>query len=222
MKTVVVILAVLTAALGWAAFQRGGAITASTQAFQSVSNELAETRTKLALEQSNAAVAQSNLQASVSGVVDQLLAVSNRLTQTSLLLSKAEHETSATRIELQTKVALEVTEAHRDELQRRLEVIPALERERAALNERLTAAHSERDKLIEALGLERVLKAQLEQKLDDPSFLRPQLSKAEDAVAVRQQVARSRPIPPSDRRALLKWQPDGTVRAQVPASDEKP
>jgi septal ring factor EnvC (AmiA/AmiB activator) len=59
--------------------------------------------------------------------------------------------------------------------------------------------------------------SQLQNKLENVTFLRTQLARAEDEVELRRRVAGGRHPSASDRRVRLELQQDGTVRA-VPAA----
>src|ERR1041384_4023764 len=142
LKTAVIILSVICVGLAVGFYKiRNSASEQAEAAVKvrgSLSNEVAVLRTKLALEHSTSALAQSNLQSLLDRRVGELVVMSNRLHQTTLLLSNAQHETRMAQAELQTKVAEVATlDAQRDELNQRLKTLAALQQEYADTKERL-------------------------------------------------------------------------------------
>ncbi|HEY2952513.1 MAG TPA: hypothetical protein VGK40_08025 [Verrucomicrobiae bacterium] len=225
LRTVVIILGLACLGLGWGLYKRHSSAVdeaeAATKALATSSNQVNELRTKLALDHSDAFIAQTNLQFALERRCAELLVTSNRLVQTSLLVSHAQNEARAAQSDLQTKAAAIATlEAQRDELSRRLEAIPALQKELAVVNEKLQLALFGHDELAEIIGRVRIEKADLERKLDDPDFLRLQRKKADDAAEVRKHIGAGRPVNASDKRLRLVLQPDGTVRTVAPAATQ--
>ncbi len=223
MKTVVIILSIVCLGLAVGYYQSTGTAKreAETSAgkWQSLSNQVAEMRTKLAMEQGTSGTARSNLQSALDRRTIELLVTSNRLAQTALQLGAVQQDLRAAQTDLQTKAgAVATLEAQREELHRRLEAIPVLQKEVNDAREMLTRIRGERDELGQSLGRARVEKADLERTLDDPMLLRLQIKKAEDNTALRKQLAADGRVHPSDKRARLELQPDGTVRPLVPAA----
>jgi len=178
----------------------------------SLSNQVTELRTKLALEHSDLEFARSNHLASLQRRTAELMMTSNRLVQTTLLLDHARVETHIAQSEAITHAAaLATAVAQRDEWERQASVVPAMRSEVADLRERLQHAQFIRASIEEALGQARTAKADLERKLEDPSFLRVQARHAEDAAEVRRRVAANERVRVTDSHARLSLQPDGTV-----------
>lgn len=216
-KVIAIILFLVVVALGFALNKRGAgaAAQADTDAKSIVtfSNQVAEFRTKLALEQSNVEVARSNYQALLHRGTAELNLSSNRLVQTALALDIAREEKRAAQTELPAKAAAIATlEAQRDELQRQVAQIPALQREVADWKEKFQQTQFAQAKLQETLGRVQTEKAALERNLEDSAFLRLQAKRADEASEMRQRSAANQRINPSDPRVRLDLQPDGTVR----------
>jgi hypothetical protein len=222
-KTLVIILLVLIAGLGFALFKRNS--SAGTQSekdagtISMLTSNVAELRTKLVLEHGNAAVAQTNHQAVLDRRTAELLTASNRLVQTSLLLARAQEEMHAAQAELPAKaVAIAALEAQRDELQRQAATIPALQREVVDSKEKLNQVYLAQATLYDTLGRVRLEVADLERKLHDPLFLRFQERRVLEEAEIRQKAAAKERINTSDPRVRLELQPDGTVRPAIAAS----
>ncbi len=174
---------------------------------------MAELRTRLALDSSTRALAQSNLQSALDRRASELLANSNVLAQTHLLFNTARHESSAALADLQVKAAsLNALEAQLVESNRHLDTVPALQQELGDTKQRLKQALVEQGELEATLGRARVEKAGLERQLEDAAFLRLQVKKVEDQAALRKRLASNRPIAASDSRLRLELHPDGTVQ----------
>lgn len=178
-----------------------------------LSNQVTEVRTRLAMETGMHGIALSNVQYVVNRRTADLSTVSNRQFQTALLLSNAQYEAHNAQSQLPVKAAsIAGLEAHRDQLLRELEVIPTLQREITDLKRRLqdsTFAQAANQETISRLRTE---KANLEKLLDDPSFLRLQASRSEDAAEMRQRAASKQAVRAADSRVRLELQPDGSVR----------
>lgn len=222
-KVVAVVLAILCVALAYGLYKRNSSAKKEAEAtakqLQSFTNQVAELQTKLALEHGTTTVAQSNQQYLLDHRTAELVNTSNRLVQTSLLLSHAQREAQDAQTDLQTKAAAIATlEAQREDLNHRLEVVPALQNELASLKEKLTTAQSECSELAQSLGRERVEKADLERKLDDPAFLRLQTRRAEENLDLRKRMASAGRIIASDSRVRLELEQDGSVRPTMPAN----
>src|SRR5262245_2897830 len=131
-KILAVVLALLCVGLGYGLYKRNASANvqaeADAKANGGLSNQVSELRTKLALELSNATVAQSNHQVLSDRYTAALVNASNRIVQVNLLLSNAQHEASVAEAELSAKAAgIALLEAHRDELQRQVAALPVLE-----------------------------------------------------------------------------------------------
>ena len=219
-KILIIILLVLLAGVIFAFYKRHTKANAlaetDAKTIAMFSNQVAEIRTKVALEQSDYHLAQSNHQALLAHRTAELTVTSNRLVQTSLMLSNAQHELRSTQDNLGARIATVATlEARHDELARQAIMIPGLQRDIAELNEKLVQAQFAYVALEESFGRVRVEKADLERQLNDPAFLRLQMQKAEENAAVQKQMAAGGRIDASDPRVRLVLQPDGTVRPLV-------
>ena len=222
-KVIAIILALVAAGLGYALYQKGAHSGAQADAdaktIGSLSNQVSELRTKLALERSNLEVAQSNHQALIHRRIAELNVTSNRLVQTTLLLDRAREETHMAQSQLPAQAAAIATlEARRDELQREVALIPGLQREIAEWKGKFQQAQFSQAALQETLGRALTEKAGLERKLEDPAFLRLQARRADEAIELRQRAAANQRINPKDPRVRLDLQPDGTVRPALTAT----
>ncbi len=222
-KILPIILLVLVLGLGFALFKRNGSANeqaeSDARSIASISNQVSELRTKLALEQSNLGVAQTNHLAAISRRTSELMTASNRLVQTSLLFDHTQQETRAAQGELPARVAAIATlEAQRDELQRQAAVIPNLQSEVAELKEKLNQARFAQASLYDTLGRVRLELADLERNLEDPLFLHLQERRVVEAAEIRQRAAAKQPVTTSDPRVRLELLPDGTVRPAIAAS----
>ncbi len=190
---------------------------ADAKTIATLSNQVSEVRTRLAMETGMHGIGQSNLQFQVTKRTGELAVTSNRLFQTALVLSNAQHQAHAAESQLPGRVATIATlEAHRDQLMRELEVIPGLQREIAELKQRNQTAQIAAAGVQETLSRLRTEKANLERLLDDPAFLRVQAARAEDAASSRQRLAAKQGLKASDPRVRLELQADGSVRPAAP------
>lgn len=224
-KVIAIILALVAAGLGYALYQKGAHSGAQADAdaktIGSLSNQVSELRTKLALERSNLEVAQSNHQALIHRRIAELNVTSNRLVQTTLLLDRAREETHMAQSQLPAQAAAIATlEARRDELQREVALIPGLQREVAEWKGKFQQAQFSQAALQETLGRALTEKAGLERKLEDPAFLRLQARRADEAIELRQRAAANQRINPKDPRIRLDLQPDGSIRPALTATKE--
>lgn len=222
-KVIAAILAIAVAGLAFALYKRNSSAAAQSatdaKTMGSLSNQVIELRTKLALEHSNLEVARSNHHAVLDRRTAELMTTSNRFVQTILLLARAREETHVAQAQIPAKAAaLATLEAQHDELQRRAGMIPGLQLEVAEMKEKLQQAQFAHVALQESLSLIRTEKANLERKLEDPAFLRLQARRADEAAAVYRQTAANKRVNVSDRRVRLELQPDGTVRPALTAS----
>ena len=217
MKILAVILAVGLGATGFCFYKSKESasqhVDADAKTIGSLSNQVNELRTRLAMETGLQGIAQSNLQFTLGRRTGELSVVSNRHFQTVLLLSNAQHEAHAAQSMLPPKAAtIASLEAHRDQLLRDLEVLPALQREITDLKQRSQQAQFAQAALQETASRLRTEKANLERLLDDPAFLRLQASRSEDAAETRQRLGSKQALRSSDPRVRLELQPDGSVR----------
>jgi len=220
MKAPVIILGLICAALAFGLYKRNS--SASTEAeqalkqYETMSNQVAELRTKLALEQGTTAQHSSNANYIVTKRTSDLLQLSNRLVQTALLLKSAETSAREANVSLQTKAAqIALLESERTELQRKLEIIPELRRQVAEASTKATPIATERDALTQENRRLVLEVADYFRKLNDPSFLKLQLERAEQDMETRVRLAKAGAGVTVDKKSRLELQPDGTVRAIV-------
>ena len=179
MKILVIILSLVCAGLAFGLYQRNSGADkqeeAATTQFQSLSNQLAELRTRLALEQGTASHSQSNMQSVVDRRTGEMLNASNRLVQLNLLYRTAQAECRNTQAELQSYAAsLAVADADLADLQRRLAIIAPLESKLTEAKQKLSETSVERNSLLLEVRRLEVDRADLSRKLDDIGFLRIQ------------------------------------------------
>lgn len=224
MKPPVIIPCIVCAVLAFALYQRNGSANAeaeqSLKQFESMSNQVAELRTKLALEQGTASQNGSNATYLVTKRTADLLLLSNRVVQTTLLLKAAQAELHEAQIGLQGKAAgIAVLENQQRDLLQQLEAIPTLRRQLAQAKESLAPIATERDSLVaenQRLALE---SAEAQRQMKDIAFLKLQLDRAEQDMETRFRIAKASQSGGIDSKARLELQPDGTVRAVVAPPD---
>jgi hypothetical protein len=225
-KVLAAVLVVAVVGLAFALYKRnasaGEQSAADAKLMHSLSNQVAELSTKLALERGNLEVAQSNQQALLYRRTTELVTTSNRLVQTGVLLDHLREEARIAQAAIATRAAdLATVEAHRDDLLREAAVIPALRREVAELKDKLQQRQFAHASLQETLGQVRSERAELERKLEDPAFLKLQARRAEEAAELYRQAAAGRRIRTADKRLPLELQPDGTVRPAFPVTNDE-
>jgi len=218
MKIIAILLAILCAILVTAMVRQGGSTTAALETVvksrDTFSNQVDVVTTKLMEEHGTTAFARSNLQSVLDRRTSDAHFFSNRVVQTLLRLSDAQREARTGQIDLQNNaMRLASMEAQREECSRRLELIPALQKELLEAKVQLGQATRDREDLEQSLGRSRLEVATLERTLDDPVLLEFQLRKSEDAAHLRKATAAGRRVELTNPRLPLEWQPDGTVRA---------
>ena len=146
---------------------------------------------------------------------------SNRLVQANLLLKAAQSQGATAQADLQSKAAeLALLENEREDLKRRLTVLPTLEKQTAEAKQKLAGATTDREFLSLEVRRLQVEKADLMRKLDDVSFLRMQLTRAEEDAELQRRLVKAGRSAPVDRKARLELLQDGTVRPVVPVSTQ--
>ena len=220
MKAPIIILGVVSAGLAYGLYQRNSSATAESEQavkqFETMSNQVAEVRTKLALEQGTSIQSLSNAQYAVTRRTSDLLQLSNRLVQTTLLLKASQAEAREAHTSLQAKAAqIAVLETQQADLHRQLEVIPDLRRQLAEAMENKTPLTAERDSLTQENRRLSLEVADTFRKLNDPAFLKLQLDRAEQDMETRLRLAKAGSSVTVDKKSRLELQPDGTVRAIV-------
>ena len=220
MKAPIIILGVVSAGLAYGLYQRNSSATAESEQavkqFETMSNQVAEVRTKLALEQGTSIQSLSNAQYAVTRRTSDLLQLSNRLVQTTLLLKASQAEAREAHTSLQAKAAqIAVLETQQADLHRQLEVIPDLRRQLAEAMENKTPLTAERDSLAQENRRLSLEVADTFRKLNDPAFLKLQLDRAEQDMETRLRLAKAGSSVTVDKKSRLELQPDGTVRAIV-------
>lgn len=219
MKAIAIALGVICAILVFALLRSGASAKAELQAAQtnqvSLSNEVAEVRTRLVLANVTSTQTISNLQHGLNKRTSDLNILSNRLVQTHLLLQSAQKEGHSVQDQLQARIArVAVLEAEVDQF--RLRASRSMEsdsvnREKQALNQ-LADVTMERDALRTQLGAALVENRALQVQLLDPEFLERQMKDAETAADIRRRMAGARAGAAPDPRLKLELQPNGTVR----------
>jgi len=216
MKAVAIILGLLAVLFAYLFFGKTAAVTAAASQVATnqivLTNALRKFETELMLTNQIASELRSNLQSLVDIRTAHLNVFSNRLVQANLLLQTAEEAQRKAQTELQVLAASNAVLVLRGEeadeasaLATRLEAQLVSERRRGFTN---AMARDSVAVQLQSLSLEY---AELARRLDDVTFLRTQLEKAEEAAALRKQAA-VRPLKPTDRRLPIALQPDGTVR----------
>lgn len=224
MKTATIALGVLCAALAVALIQRGASANRQIETLvkdqQSLSNQIAEIRTRMALAQVTSTESLSNVQRHLDKRTADLLIVSNRLVQTHLLLQAAQKDARTAHDQLQSRAAqVAVLETQLDALrqQARRPVEPeASTREKDALRQELASVRRDYDALQTRLGALQVEWETLQSQLFDLEFLDRQRKDAEVAADIRRRMASARTGASPDPRRKLELQPDGTVRYTAP------
>ena len=110
MKVPIIILGLVSAGLAYGLYQRnssaGMEAEQAVKQFETMSNQVAEVRTKLALEQGTSIQTLSNAQYAVTRRTSDLLQLSNRLVQTTLLVKASQAEAREAHASLQSKAAV--------------------------------------------------------------------------------------------------------------------
>jgi small-conductance mechanosensitive channel len=220
MKAALIILALLTAGSGWLFLQKSSALQEAEARL--ASNDVSRAslvkqfQTELMLTNLSAGDIQSNLQQRLETRTAHLLVFSNRLVQANLLLQSAQQDARAAQAEARHLAAGNaVLAARQEELDSRLQAIPRLEGELGGSRRQNAETARERDRLAAELQAVRVELAGLQGKLEDPAFLRNQLGKTEDNLALRRKAAAGA-LRASDPRLPLQLQADGSVRTAPP------
>ena len=220
MKVPVIILSLVSVGLAYGLYQRNSSAGTETEQavkqFESMSNQVAEVRTKLALEQGTSIQSLSNAQNAVTRRTSDLLQLSNRLVQTTLLLKASQAEARDAHTSLQSKAAqIAVLESQQGDVQRQLQVIPDLRRQLAETKEQSSPIAAERDSLAHENRRLSLELADNFRKLNDPAFLKLQLDRAQQDMETRIRLAKAGSSVTVDKKSRLELQPDGTVRAVV-------
>jgi hypothetical protein len=222
MKAPIIILGLLVLGLGFGYYKRNSSareeVAVAVKEHQSLSNQVAELRTRLALEQGTGAQSQSNLNSGLNRRTAELMVASNRLVQVNLLIKAAQSQGATAQTDLQSKAAkLALLENERDDLKRQLTVLPKFEKQISEAKQQLTKATSDREFLLGEVRRLQVEKSELMSKLDDVSFLRIQLTKAEQDAELQRSFIKAGRNAALDRKSRLELQQDGTVRPVAPA-----
>ena len=223
MKAAVITLSALCVLLGYAVYKRGDTASKRIEALvkdqQTLSNQVAEAKLRLATNETVAATIKSNLQYLVDKRTIDLTIVSNRLVQTHLLYQDAQRNVRATDEQLQARVArIAVLETEIESL-RRAAVAAANDpsvRETDSLKKQLMGVIREREELKTQLGTLQVQHTDLETRLSDVEYLNRQLKEAEEQASIRRRMASARTGASPDKRMKLELQPDGTVKYVPP------
>src|SRR5687768_8033119 len=107
MKALPIILGLLCLGLAFGYYKRHTSaqqeVATAVKEHQSLSNQVSELRTRLALEQGTGAQSQSNLNSALSRRTAELMVASNRLVQANLLLKAAQSQGATAQADLQSK-----------------------------------------------------------------------------------------------------------------------
>ncbi len=220
MKVPIIILGLVSAGLAYGLYQRnssaGMEAEQAVKQFETMSNQVAEVRTKLALEQGTSIQPLSNAQYAVTRRTSDLLQLSNRLVQTTLLLKASQADAREAHASLQSKAAqIAVLESQQGDVQRQLQVIPDLRRQLAEAKGLTSPVISERDSLAQENRRLSLELADNFRKLNDPAVLKLQLDRAQQDMETRIRLAKAGSSVTVDKKSRLELQPDGTVRAVV-------
>jgi hypothetical protein len=181
MKVAVAVLGALCLLLALALYWRHSRATTQSAAslayIQSLSNQVAEIRARLA-EADRTAMAQSNLHA-LDQRIGELASSSQQLLQATRLLSSVPGESGKT--------------PDSEEIKAKLASIPVLQKELTESKELLSAMSAQRDWLIQELHRTRLGETDLRQKLANPAFLTNQLARVQEDARVREHIDRVRP-----------------------------
>jgi hypothetical protein len=225
MKTPVVLLSIVCVALAAALFLRHNkaqrALDSAAKQSETSSNEVSQLRTKLALAEGMAAQTQTNLQGLLDKRTAELINASNIVVQTRAMLASAQEETAKAQSELQTRAErIGALEAQRDDLVRRGEDLPRLEKQLAETRKSLVFALGDRDTAVkESQGLQ-LENADLQRKLTDLQFLRWQTERVKADIDAAKYLAKGKPGRSPDFRLPITMLADGTVQLVPPASLE--
>jgi chromosome segregation ATPase len=197
MKPLVVVLAVLCLGLTAHVFlrqykgrQAEKELVAAQSQLQTLSNEVAEARTKIEEESKLAAYLQSNLTQRAT----ELTVASNSVSQTAEALSSAQTELKSAQSELQKQTArVTELEGQKDEMQSKLNElagsIKTLNTQIAETKRKLSAAEGDRDSLTKELARLQSDKAELLRQFNDLAALRAQVALLREEAAVNQRLA---------------------------------
>jgi len=224
MKAPVIVLGALCVILGFVIYKRGESASSEIEGLakdrQSLSNQVMEFKTRLALSEGTANHTRSNLQFHLDRRTADLTVVSNRVVQMHLLLQSANKQLGATQEQLQERISrVAVLETENGELRRAAEQTTKTSHgseEVDQVRRELAAREREQETLKTQLGMARVGLAELNNKLMDVEFLERQIKDATEASDIRRRLASSRSGASSDPRMKLELQSDGTVRYLPP------
>jgi regulator of replication initiation timing len=217
MKAVVFILGLACVGLAFGYYNRNTTaareVEEALKHHHSLSNQVMQLETKLAMVTGTSSQLQSNLQSTLERRVVQLAATSNRLVQVGLLLTAAQSEKATAQSELQAKAGqLALVERERDEFRLQAATIPSLQNQLADARQKAAKTTSDLDFLFRENRRLQVEKDEATTKLDDVGFLRVQLKMAEENAELQRRRAKAGQRAPVDKKAPLELQPDGTVR----------
>ena len=206
MKVPIIILGLVSAGLAYGLYQRnssaGMEAEQAVKQFETMSNQVAEVRTKLALEQGTSIQTLSTAQSAVTRRTSDLLQLSNRLVQTTLLLKASQADAREAHASLQSKAAqIAVLESQQGDVQRQLQIIPDLRRQLAEAKGLTSPVISERDSLAQENRRLSLELADNFRKLNDPAFLKLQLDRAQQDMETRIRLAKAGSVGKAERHA---------------------
>jgi len=227
MKTPIVILSAVCLALVATLFMRnrstGVELQTSATNQMSLSNEVAQFRVRLVDAQVKAMQMQTNLQGMLDRRTKEFLAASNLVVQLRTTLAGTREELTKAQGEVGAKsTTLTALETQRDDLSRRVEVVPGLEKQLADAKQNLGYVLADRETLMKERQRLQLENADLQRKIGDLDFLRLQTVKLEDEVQARKRLANARPGSSPDLKLPLVLQDDGSVRLVSPPETPAP
>jgi chromosome segregation ATPase len=222
MKTPVVILSVICVALAAALFLRNrsanSAQAAATKTQQSLSDEIAQFRVKLIQAQVQGIQIRTNLQAALDRRTAELINASNRVVQLKAIWATTQEEVAQAQRDLAAQSErITAVETQRDGLNRKLDIVPGLEKQLAETKGNLGFLLSDREALEKERQRLQLQNAELQRQLGDPDFLRAQTARVEEEIQARRRLASAKPGGSPDLRRPLVLQGDGSVRLAAPS-----
>ena len=220
MKTTILILGLLALALAVALFFRNQEASQERHAAltetQRYSNLWHEATLKVTTLESFSAV----LQETISNRLAELVVISNRYAIAQAGLERAEAANRAAQTDLQTTTArIAGVEAQLTDLNSRLDLIPALEKEVMDFKKRVVIAAAERDALQQEIGFLKVDNDNLLRNLKDPVYLFVALASAREETELARRMTGRRAHQRPNLRARVELQPDHSVKLVLPATN---
>ena len=225
MKGPVIFLSIVCVALAAALFLRHNkaqkALDLSFKQSESQSNEVTQLITRLAEAKGTATQTQTNLQGQLDKRTAELINASNVVAQIRAMLAASQVEAAKAQQELQARAErIDALEAQRDDLARRVEVLPRIEKELADSRKSLSFALGDRDTVVKESQRLQLENANLQRKLVDLQFLRLQTERVEADIELAKRMANARPGSRPDYQRPIIMLPDGAVEFAPPVAVE--